>query len=288
MNRREFLSTCSLLFVSIRSRGTLSFLHFFNDVTKTIIEEKFLYAQRNNLVVHALPNALLEIAKTFIGTPYKANTLERPNHEELVIDLTGVDCVTLYEYALAFARCIKKETPTYNAFCREVEFIRYRNGIRDGYVSRLHYTSDYFFDNERKKVLNDVTRLLGGVPFRKHIHYMTSHRHQYPQLKDEQTFQALRNVEKAISQRSLYHVPKHRVQNIAHKIQNGDIVAITTTRPGLDCKHTGIAMWVNNNVHILHAPSVGKIVEVTKEPLWKYLLHSTDTAGIMVARPQEV
>ena len=32
----------------------------------------------------------------------------------------------------------------------QLQFIRYRNGIINGYPSRLHYTTDYWFDNEKK------------------------------------------------------------------------------------------------------------------------------------------
>jgi len=40
----------------------------------------------------------------------------------------------------------------------QLQLVRYRGGIIDGYPSRLHYTTDYWYDNERKGVLKVVTR----------------------------------------------------------------------------------------------------------------------------------
>lgn len=289
MDRREFLQACVALFTpSLFVHGERESDTTTIDETHRLIERKFQYARAKKLHTQPIAAVVVAMAKTFLGTPYRAYSLENPDREELVIDLTGVDCVTLYEYALVFARCIKKGTPTFDAFRAEVEFVRYRHGVLNGYASRLHYTSDYFYDNERKNVLRDVTRELGGVRFNKRIHFMTSHRTQYPQLRDESTYKVMLSIEEEINSRMLYHIPRNRVRSIEQKIQNGDIVAVTTTREGLDCKHTGIALWQKNALHLLHAPSPGKVVQVTQEPLWRYVMKYNDAAGIMVARPMEV
>ncbi|HOV98167.1 MAG TPA: DUF1460 domain-containing protein [Bacteroidota bacterium] len=289
MNRREFLQ-CGYLSViaSVLYRANaFSFLSF-SDIQQRLCEEKFRYAAKHHLSQKPLPEIVTDIARSFIGTPYVAHTLDLENGERLIIRLDGVDCVTLYEYSLAFARCIKKRTTTYDGFCNEVQFLRYRNGIIDGFASRLHYTSDYFYNNEEKGVLKNITKELGDVPYKKTINFMTMHRELYPALRDDAAFRAIQSVEKEINSRQLFYIPKSKVSSIAQSIHSGDIIAITTTKEGLDCSHTGIALQKNNDLYFIHAPVPGSAVQMTQIPLWKYLQKNSEQSGVMVARPQEV
>ena len=54
-------------------------------------------------------------------------------------------------------------------------------------------------DNEKKNVLKDVSRLLGGAPRRKKINYMTRHRELYAGLKNEAQQSKMLIVEKNLS-----------------------------------------------------------------------------------------
>jgi hypothetical protein len=231
---------------------------------------------------------VLAVGISFIGTDYATNTLDAPGKEELVIDLQALDCVTFYENSLALARCIKKNKMTFNDYKKELQWIRYRGGVIDGYASRLHYTSDYFFDNGKKSVLKNMTKELGGVPYKKNINFMTTHPGLYLQLKNSpDQVKEIRKIEDRINARTMYHIPKADVQKIASKIKDGDILGITSTIHGLDCNHTGIAVWKNGILHFLHAPITGSKVQITELPLWEYLARIKKDAGIMVARPVE-
>jgi len=128
------------------------------------------------------------IAKSFIGTDYAANTIDAPGKEQLIVNLQTLDCVTFYENSLVLARCIKKNSMNFEDFKKELQFVRYRGGVIDGYASRLHYTSDYFFDNENKSILKDMTKELGGVPFKKKIDFMSTHTNLYLQLNKNQLY----------------------------------------------------------------------------------------------------
>lgn len=46
---------------------------------------------------------MLQIGKSYLGTQYVANTLDRDGEEELVIRTDAVDCLTFVEYTLAQA-----------------------------------------------------------------------------------------------------------------------------------------------------------------------------------------
>jgi hypothetical protein len=258
------------------------------DQNELICKKKFDLAVVMKLHEQPINEVVAAIATSFIGTEYAANTIDAPGKEQLIVNLHTLDCVTFYENSLVLARCIKKNTLTFDDFKKDLQFIRYRGGILNGYPSRLHYTSDYFFDNEKKSVLKDVTQELGGVPFKKKINFMSTHPHSYLQLKNSPEYvKEIRKIENDMNARMMYHVPKANVKRITSKIKNGDIIGITTTIDGLDCTHTGIALHQNGKLYLLHAPVPGTNVQITELPLWEYLAKIKKDAGIMVARPVE-
>jgi hypothetical protein len=290
MNRRTFLQSIPLtislpaIFWKDTSRTTNVIL----DPNERICKKKFELASSLNLHEKPIDEVILEIARSFLGVEYAANTIEAPGEEQLIINLQSLDCVTFYENALVLARCIKKQTLTFDDFKKELQFVRYRGGVINGYPSRLHYTSDYFYDNVQKGVLRDVTQELGGISFHKKINFMTSHEDSYPRLKESPDYvQVLQKIEDEISSRLMFHIPKSKMKKAASKIHDGDILGITTSIEGLDCTHTGIAMWQQGTLHMIHAPVPGSTVQITGLTLWEYLAQIKKDSGIMVARPLE-
>jgi len=290
MNRRTFLQLVPVLvlfpfFLQQQKKTTVEIPV---DPNELICKNKFNLAGSMKLREKPINEVVVAIAKTFIGTDYAANTIDAPGKEQLIVDLQTLDCVTFYENSLVLARCIKKNKLTFDDYKKELQFIRYRGGIIDGYASRLHYTSDYFFDNGKKTVLKDITKELGGVPFKKEINFMSAHPDSYLQLKNSvENVKEIRKIEDAMNARIMYHIPKMNVKRIASQIKDGDIIGITTTIDGLDCTHTGIAVRQNGKLHLLHAPVPGSKVQITELPLWEYLAKIKKDAGIMVARPVE-
>jgi hypothetical protein len=259
------------------------------DPNEIIFKKKMELAASLKLREKPMGEVITKIGRSFLGTEYTANTIEAPGDEHLIVNLQTVDCVTFYENTLVLARCIKKGLTTFEDFKKELQFVRYRGGVLHGYPSRLHYTSDYFFDNEKKGVLKDITHEIGGVPYRKTIDFMSTHQEAYPKLKEfPEDVKAIRAVESDINHRMLYHIPKLNVKKIASQIHSGDILAITTMKDGLDCKHTGIAVWVEGTLRLMHAPLPGSQVQITSYPLWEYLSRFKDDAGVMVARSVEI
>ena len=62
-------------------------------------------------------------------TPYVASTLELYDDREVCsVDFRGLDCVTFFELALAFARMLKRDERTPAALLADVTFLRYRGG----------------------------------------------------------------------------------------------------------------------------------------------------------------
>ncbi|MHB8854224.1 MAG: N-acetylmuramoyl-L-alanine amidase-like domain-containing protein, partial [Ignavibacteriaceae bacterium] len=62
-----------------------------------ICKSKFNLAAEENLQVKPIGDVITAIGKSFIGTEYIAHTLEKGKTENLVINLTGLDCTTFLE-----------------------------------------------------------------------------------------------------------------------------------------------------------------------------------------------
>ena len=249
------------------------------------------------------------IGERFVGTPYEPRTLELPGPERLVINLEALDCVTLVENVLVLARLAWSSSPRATdppgtghaasrhtalldypdrfqaAYRDELTRIRYRGGALDGYPSRLHYFSEWIADNEASAVLLDLSRELGGVPDSSAIDFMSTHPDAYRQLSDSAVLAAIAGVEARISALPRYYIPQDGIGAVAHRVRDGDIIAATSTVPGLDIAHTGIALQKDGELHLLHAPLVGSHVQVSEEPLAKRILRIGSQDGIVVARP---
>ena len=130
-------------------------------------------------------NLIVEIGSFFLGVPYKADVLEAPGKEKLIVKLSSFDCTTFVETLLALTGCALHGKITQPKFRKTLKFIRYRQGTISGYSSRLHYFTDWLRDNEKKKILKDISRQFDAETQRKKINYMTAHRTSYPALKNE-------------------------------------------------------------------------------------------------------
>ena len=291
MERRHFLSSLivsGLLAPSARADGLLRRFLQEEDPDEQVCLSKFTLAVERSLEGRPIGEVVAEIGKSFIGTQYVAHTLEQSGEEHLVVNLQGFDCVSFYENSLCLARCIKKKTTTFGAFKEQLQWIRYRSGVIDGYPSRLHYTSDYFYDNVQKGVVRDMTKELGGVPFTKNVSFMSTHPDAYPKLKENPGFvEIIRQQEEAINARDTLYIPKDKVAGVLDKINSGDILGTTTSKEGLDTSHTGIALWQDGQVHFMHAPLAGGAVVISEGNLAQYLMGNASQTGIMIVRPQE-
>ncbi len=223
--------------------------------------------------------------KSLLGTPYVAHTLER-EQEMLVVNLRELDCTTFAENCLAIARTVKSDTLSFEQFLEELRFIRYRDGLMEKYPSRLHYFCDWIHNNHQKEVVEDLSRVAGGVPLYKEIGFMSSHPESYRQLEaDSLLVEVIREHENVINSRSLYYLPDTLLGNLESGLAEGDIVGITTDIDGLAIMHVGILVSVEGRIHLLHASSAAAKVILSEETLESYLLQSKRATGIMCARP---
>jgi len=254
-----------------------------------VCNSKFKLAVEKKLEEEPIGNVIVSIGKSFIGTNYAAHTLEKGKTENLIIDLTGLDCTTFLETDLAFARCIKEKKTTFNDYENELKKIRYRDGIINQYPSRLNYFSDWIYDNIKKGIVKNISKELGGVPLHFDVTFMSAHPDLYVQLKENPSFVSIiKEQESEINKREYFYIPKEKITGIADKIHNGDLIAFTSGVKGLDINHVGIAVKMDDgSIHLMHAPNVGYKVQISDLPLADYISRVKKDTGIIVLRAVE-
>ena len=235
-----------------------------------------------------------KIAMELKGTPYVGFTLELSKDTEVcAVNLVGLDCVTFFEDTLDFARMLKKGGKTPDALLAEVTHTRYRGGQIGDFTSRLHYTSDWFYDNEKKGVVKVLSPSLpGAAPFTQKVGIMSEQPNNYRQLKAHpEMIPTINKYEDEINARPMSFVPMDKLPEAEKQLQTGDIVGVCTTEPGIDIAHTGIIFKDDEGVpHFMDASSSKKNMKVTLEPgpISKTLNWSNRLTGATFARPLEV
>ena len=232
--------------------------------------------------------------QALVGTRYKHFTLEIDNRIEAPsVNFQGMDCWTFFEISLAFARMLDEpeENWTPQRLLHYIELDRYRGGECTGeYLSRLHYLEDWLFDNDRRGLLVDLTRDLGGESVPHSAREMTVGWRHYRYLAHNRSLLGpLSQMEARVSSRALYQIPKRGVAGVEAKLRNGDIIGIVSRdRSGLySTAHVGLALRTNDGVlHFMHASSPGNSGKVVVDArLSKYLYRYGSDSGILVARP---
>ncbi|MCK5134671.1 MAG: DUF1460 domain-containing protein [Bacteroidales bacterium] len=255
----------------------------FQPEDKAILEKVLdLYSTERNATTSAL---LVKVGSYLKETPYVAHTLET-EEEQLVVNLREMDCTTFAENCLAISRTIKSDQQTFEQFTSELQHIRYRNGIIDGYPSRLHYFSDWIYNNQQKKRIQDISREIAQTPFPKKINFMSTHPDSYRQLKESAPLvKIIAEQEQEISAREMFFIPESSIAEVENKLMDGDIVGITTGMEGIAISHVGILIRDAGRIHLMHASSKAEKVVVSEKTLEEYLLNSKSATGIMVVRP---
>jgi len=234
-----------------------------------------------------LPEIIAEVGKSFLGTEYVAGTLDKDtDRETLVINVTGLDCVTFVENVLAISNIIRKGSIDFDSYKDVLKLIRYRSGEINNYSSRLHYFTDWIYDNQEKGIVKDITGEIGGEKYSKTINFMTTHTDSYVQLKGNSEYiEEMRNIEERINNRNHYYIRKEDVNKYYDELRTGDIIATTTNKNGLDVTHTGFIYKEDGKTKFMHASITKGEIVISKEDLKEYLKSNKKQTGIIVARP---
>lgn len=255
----------------------------FQSVDKQMAEEKLnLFSSKSNMPISDL---IVEIGLSFLGTPYVVASLENGLDEKMVVNLRELDCTTFAENCLALARTVKLGKTDFESYVTELEHVRYRDGKRNQYPSRLHYFSEWIHNNHNKGIISEKINQ-NGVKSDKTINYMSTHPSDYPVLKDHpELIPAIAKQEKELTTTGFMYFPKTDIPNLHKYLQHGDIIALTSSIDGVDVNHVGIIIKKENEFYLLHAPLSGKKVLVSDGPITDFIKPNSKNNGIMIARP---
>ncbi len=230
---------------------------------------------------------IARVGLEFLGTPYKDNTLEG-EPEVCRVNFEGMDCVTFFENSLDLARIIKQDRLDINSLIKEITKTRYRNGYINDYTSRLHYTADWIYENRNNFVINDITRALGGRKYRFKCNFMSQNFQYYEELKKHpDLIKTIKAYEDSINSRDYYIIDKANIPKIEKFLASGDIIAIVTSKPGLDYSHTGLIYKDSLGIpRFLHASSRARKV-ILDTTISAYLNKIQSDIGITILRANE-
>ena len=128
-----------------------------------------------------------------------------------------------------------------------------------------------------------------SVPMKLSLTYMSEHPQSYPLLKENMEERRLiAEMERRASGATIRYIPKERVgesKAVLSNIRDGDIIAITTNKKGLDIAHVGFAVWgKDGKLHLLNASSIHKKVVLEPMTLYQYMQKHPSQTGIRVVR----
>ena len=232
-------------------------------------------------------------AKQMMNLPYVAHTLEIKDREEhLAINLQSLDCTTLVENCCALALTTSHGSKSWKDYLSWLQKLRYDNGKIDGYKSRNHYFSQWIQSGTKQGLVKEVVPATNiSVPMKLSLTYMSEHPQSYPLLKENMEERRLiAAMEKRVSGATVRYIPKEKVggsKKVLSCIKDGDIIAITTRKKGLDIAHVGFAVWgKDGKLHLLNASSIHKKVVLEPMTLYEYMQKHSSQTGIRVIRLQ--
>ena len=240
----------------------------------------------------ALPagsNPALFLARKFVGLPYVAHTLEVADPECLVVDTRRFDCTTLVEVVTALTICTFSHHTHYEDFLDVLMSLRY-GGLPVDYTSRIHYFTDWIEQNNSRGWVTDIQS--PNPPFTAvqtlDLWFMSRCPDKYEMLRKHPEFiPGIRRQELAYKGRKFRYIPKAGVVDsplMRKTVLDGDIIAITTSTPGLDIAHLGFAVWKKDGLHLLNASLTHKKVVEDQLTLGEYLKRHKRFTGIRVVR----
>lgn len=232
---------------------------------------------------------IIALAREFKGVPYVAKTLENDSIENLVINTRQLDCTTYVENVLALYLCIKNQKLTFSDYCSFLKNIRYVGG-KVSYPTRQHYFTEWIDENTKDGYVEEIQS--PNPPFTAKqllkINFMSTHTQFYPMLKNNpELVKPIAKMESRLSGNIYRFIPKASIANtqlFRSTIHDGDIIAIVTSKGGLDTSHIGIAVWHKDGLHMLNASQIHK--KVVEEPmtLYQYMQKHPSQTGIRIVR----
>lgn len=224
-----------------------------------------LLAERNRLAAENPAQLGAGVSALFLHVPYGADTLigSASVPEQLVVELSRVDCFTYADYVEALKRSSNSAD-----FIAQLTQIRYRGGDIS-FTQRRHFFTDWAADAPANAT--DVTASLGAPTEQvaKILNLKDSGGSYLPGLPPRP--------------RTVAYLPSARVSDgVIANLHDGDYLGAYATAGGLDVTHVGIFLHTPSGPVLRNASSLRANNQVVDTPLGEYL---RTVPGIVVLRP---
>jgi len=232
-----------------------------------------------------MDQTVMKVAMQLLGTPYLSFTLEQ-EPEMLTVNTRQTDCILFVEMCLAMGLTSKMDKPTFDDYCDNLRMLRYRNGIVDGYDSRIHYTSEWIRQAEGRGIMHEITSEIGGVLSGQRFNFMSNHPDSYKQMVgNAKVTKGIKAMEENLNRFSdYYYIPKADLPSSIKYIKDGDIICFNDSHEGLDIAHVAYAYWRDGELTFIHASMADKKVEINPVPLIEYTNRIKGHNGLRVVR----
>ncbi len=205
------------------------------------------------------------LSRQFLGTPYGADTLigSQTEPEQLVVELSRVDCFTYADYVEALKRAGSRDE-----FFDALAEVRYQHGAV-GFGTRKHFFTDW--SATTPAVATDVTTELSpdAVAVAKNLNRKDAGGEYLPGLP--------------VVPRTVSYIPSRDVDaGVLGRLRTGDYIGAYATDGGLDVTHVGIFVDGPGGPVLRNASSLQANQKVVDSPLRDYL---QTVPGIVVLRP---
>ena len=254
-------------------------------------QSKAKYAKISKILIEnnhkSVPELMVIAAKQMLGTEYVAGSLELVP-EQLKVSLVETDCILFVETCMAMAMNAKKGYDSPDSLCAAIQRTRYRNGIVDGYASRIHYTSEWIKQGENRGIFREITDVLSADNLSgQRFSYMSEHSDAYKQLKENPAgIATISKMEQYLNSFSDYYViPKADVKKMEHLLKDGDILGFNSTVKGLDIAHVALVYHKENGeVGFIHASQGDGKVVIDVKSIHDYVNSRKNNNGIRIVR----
>lgn len=230
------------------------------------------------------------IAKELSDTPW-APPADNDEKGTIVINLHGLDRLGFVNTVMALAHASTQKLPRVKEFERFYEQLSRRKGQDDGFPSQLFYGAEWIVDNIYRGNLKEMTEYIGGGGFKvKTFDYMTRHRDEFPALKDQAIFDAVRMNEMGYRSHRLPHLKKQSIGNktIHEQMLDGDIIQMLSSDIDYDMYDLGFVELKNGEPYLIHISHDKGVVTEDEYPLSRlFKLEGQHFYGYRWLRPTE-
>ncbi len=230
-----------------------------------------------------LPSLIAFYAERQLGITYVGGLLDEPESEQLVVTLEGSDCVLFTEMSQALTLTTIRQKEDFEDFASNLQRLRYRDGHMDGYISRLHYFSDWLMTNQEEGLITILFQD-EGLPVIEPPFFMSRNRENYRHFaENDELYEKIRAMEASLAGRELAYIPQERIPEFEHRLHTGDIIGFVTTIEGLDITHTGLVRMEGDRAGFYHASTVGAVI-VDEKTIHEYATDRRAVKGLVAAR----